>query len=123
VKLAFTVPVKPIGVNAAYKPVRWGNRVGFAKTGECLAYQDAIVLAARRAMGAQKWLSMEGRAAVNVRFYFATLGSDIDGPIKPTLDAIAKAGVVWNDNRVRELHVYKPDPDGRERVEVEVVEL
>jgi Holliday junction resolvase RusA-like endonuclease len=112
--------VKPLGVNAAYKPVRWGKRSGFAKTDEANAYALRLQLAARQAMRNRDLLS--GSLAVRIVFVHPDNRSDIDGPIKLTLDAL-EGFVYANDRQVRSLQVdYRVDKE-RPRVEVGIVEV
>lgn len=73
-------------------------------------------------------IPMEGVVAVELTFWFATIASDIDGPVKSFLDACK--GIVWNDDRqLGDLHLRKrillierPDPITGERVDVAITD-
>lgn len=124
----------PVGVNELYRPGWSGfgpkRRPAIRKSPTGEAFCARLLIAARRAWAVLRRPSLGGNedqrvpVAVTVRVAFPTFGSDIDGPLKPTLDALQGAGIVWNDNRVDELHVYRLPPDRkRPRVEVEVREV
>jgi Holliday junction resolvase RusA-like endonuclease len=115
--IRFSVPVKPIGVNETYRVVRFGKRAGLAKTREAKSYQDAIRICARRAMQRQH---PEGRPVeVVLRFAFRTSRSDIDGPIKSTLDAMN--GIVYlDDAQIQRLVIDRYTDRERPHVEVHV---
>lgn len=50
--------------------------------------------------------ALEGVVGVEIVFWFATIASDIDGPVKALLDACS--GIVWRDDRqVGDLHISK----------------
>ncbi len=111
--------VKPIGVNRAYAPARWGKRHGFRKTTEADGYQTVLQIAARRAMRGRPLLV--GMLAARIRFVHTNNRSDIDGPIKLSLDALE--GVVYsNDRQVRRLEVEYVLGESP-RVEIGVVEI
>jgi Holliday junction resolvase RusA-like endonuclease len=113
--IRFSVPVKPIGVNETYRVVRFGKRAGLTKTREAKSYQDAIRVYARRAMRRQR---PEGRPVeALLRFAFRTSRSDIDGPIKSTLDAMN--GIVYlDDAQIQRLTIDRAIDRDRPRVEI-----
>jgi len=115
----FEVPVKPLSVNQAYwnRPSGQPGR-GRIKTGDLKAYQTLIL---QYAILATRNRTIHGEVVVMLRFFFETLGADIDGPVKPTLDALQAARVFENDNRVRLLLVEKEKDPDHPRLEVEVM--
>lgn len=115
--LHFSVPVKPIGVNRTYRVVRFGKRAGLTKTKEATAYQDAVKLYARRAMKGQHPHARP--VEVSLCFAFRTARSDIDGPVKSTLDAMQ--GIVYlDDAQIQRLEVQRCVDRDRPRVEIQV---
>lgn len=120
-RIAFVVKMRPIGVNHAYVPARWGSRHGMRMTEIGHAYKATVHAAARRAMRGRAFL--EGSLAATIRFFYPDNRSDIDGAIKPTLDAMQGA-VYANDRAVRLLRevAYCVDRE-RPRVEIEVEEI
>lgn len=125
---------KPVGVNDLYQPGWSGfgprRRPAIRKSTKGMAFCARLLLAARVAWRRLRLEALGGDenqrvpVAVTIRLAFPTYASDIDGPVKPTLDALQAAGIVWNDNRVDELHVFRLPPDrARPRVEVEVREV
>lgn len=125
---------EPVGVNDLYQPGYSGfgpqRRPVIRKSEKGVAFCARLLLAARGAWRRLRLEPLGGDAkrrvpvAVTIRLAFPTYASDIDGPLKPTLDALQAAGIVVNDNRVDELHVYRLPPDReRPRVEVEVREV
>jgi Holliday junction resolvase RusA-like endonuclease len=112
----FCVPTAPVGVNATYRT----GRGRWFKSPDAEAYRAALQLAASRAMRGAK--PMTGEVEVRLLFAFATRRNDIDGAVKPSLDALERI-VYGNDRQVGALKVRKiADPDAP-RVEVEVVEF
>ena len=75
------------------------------------AAQDALITLIKQAI--QKGGEYEPcrDCAVELVYTFPTTASDIDGPIKRTLDAIQMAhkslGHTWHDNRISHLNVVK----------------
>lgn len=113
----FEVPVKPIGVNETYRVVRFGKRAGLAKTQTAKVYQEAIRLRARRAMRGEHPHSRP--VEVFLCFAFRTSRSDIDGPVKSTLDAMN--GIVYlDDAQIQRLEIHRCTDRDRPRVEVRV---
>jgi Holliday junction resolvase RusA-like endonuclease len=113
----FEVPVKPIGVNETYRVVRFGKRAGLAKTSTAKAYQDAIRICARRAMRGERPHARP--VEVFLRFTFRTSRSDIDGPVKSTLDAMN--GIVYlDDAQIQRLEIHRCVDRDHPSVEVSV---
>lgn len=126
---------KPVGVNELYQPglafAAGGMRrpvIRKSPTGEAFCHR--LLLAARKAWRGLRQTALGGDekkripVAVTIRVAHPTYGSDVDGCIKPVMDSLQHAGIVWNDNRVDELHVYRLPPDREApRVEVEVSEI
>lgn len=140
--IRFVDRCEPVTTNHGYKPglrqvARYGApggvglRAGMVLTPLGEAYKTRLAFAAHAAhRRAGRPPPLERDVVVGVRFVFPTLGTDLDGPVKFVLDAIAKgtkrhpgAGVVVNDTRVRRLVVEKADPDGSPRTEVAVAQL
>jgi len=92
-ELAFDVPMKPVSTNRGY---RIGQR-RFWKTAEFLAYTNAVKLYARRAAMVQGWKLTEHPVQVTLTFRFERSSQDVDGCVKPTLDAMQ--GVVYENDR------------------------
>jgi Holliday junction resolvase RusA-like endonuclease len=115
--IRFCVPRCAVGVNATYRVGR-GRRV--YKSPEANVYRDAVVMAAKRAMRGRDMLT--GHVEARIWFAYPTARNDIDGAIKPTLDALN--GIVWQDDRqVIRLEVDKLKDTDAPRVEIEVVEV
>ena len=126
--IRFTVPGKPVSTNQGYRHSLHRGRPSTRLSPEAQDFKARITRAARRAHQlAGNADPIEEHAVVGVRFTFPTLGSDLDGPVKFVLDAIASgsrghpgARLVVNDTRVRRLVVTKADCDGAPRTEVAV---
>ena len=129
--LCFVVPVAPVGVNASYerRSMRGGGP-GLRKTKAAIAYRDAIVTAGRAAMRGRR--PFIGPVTVSLLFVFPSRRSDLDGPIKGTLDALqltlgdgsAGAGIYSDDRQVWELgRVARAINPMMPRVEIEVRSL
>lgn len=115
--IAFTVNAKPVSTNASYRRGR-GRRL--YKTPEAEAFWGHLQAAARRAMRGAR--PMEGHLSARVQFTFDSERPDLDGPIKPTLDALQ--GIVYgNDRQIRTLLVERSLDRERPRVEVSVWEV
>jgi Holliday junction resolvase RusA-like endonuclease len=115
VNVNFTVPVNPIGVNETYRVVRFGKRAGLAKTSTAKAYQDAIRICARRAMRGERPNTRP--VEVSLCFTFRTSRSDIDGPVKSTLDAMN--GIVYlDDSQIQRLAIQRCVDRDHPRVEI-----
>lgn len=126
---------QPVGVNDLYQPglaFSGGGmrRPTIRKTAKGEAFCLRLLLAARAAWRGLRRAAFGGNekqrvpVSVSIWLAFQSYANDIDGPLKPILDSLQAAGIVWNDNRVDELHVYRLPPDpARPRVEVAVQEL
>lgn len=112
--LVFTVPGVPLSVNKLYRrggSEYWlyGHRDRFL-TSEGKAYKQKVTFLATLALK-KHGLLPAGHCAVVIQFFFPTTANDIDGPLKPMLDAMQDAGVFANDNRVvRLLAIKRKDP-------------
>jgi hypothetical protein len=127
--LRFTVPGQPVSTNQGYRTVTGrGGRPILKLSDEAGFYKAMLVNAARKAHRlAGSPPAIQEDAIVAVRFFFPTLGSDLDGPGKFVLDSVASgsrghpgARLVVNDTRVRQLIIEKADPDGQPRTVVAV---
>lgn len=98
--ITFAVAGQPCSTNHGYKPARFGKRHGFVLTDAGAAYKASLAFGARRAWMAAGRPNPLERAIVGVRFGFKTAASDIDGPLKFTLDSLQAAKLVVNDNRI-----------------------
>jgi Holliday junction resolvase RusA-like endonuclease len=115
VNIRFEVPVKPIGVNKTYRVVRLGKRAGLTKTREVRDYQAAVQIFALEAMRSARPYARP--VEVLLRFVFRTSRSDIDGPVKSTLDAMN--GIVYlDDAQIQRLEVLRCTDRERTRVEI-----
>jgi Holliday junction resolvase RusA-like endonuclease len=126
---------EPVGVNDLYQPGLaftrgGGRRATIRKTPKGEAFCLRLLVAARAAWRRLRRVALGGDASeripvsVSIWLAFPTYANDIDGPIKSCLDSLQHSGIVWNDNRVDELHVYRLPPDAaRPRVEVAVQEI
>ena len=126
---------KPVGVNELYRPGQvFGpggtRRLKIRKSEAGEAFGQRLLLAARavwRRLGLESLGGTSKRrvpVSVSIWMTFETYANDIDGPIKPILDSLQAAKIVFNDNRIDELHVYRRPPDrARPRVEVVAHEL
>jgi Holliday junction resolvase RusA-like endonuclease len=116
--VSFIVPGQPVSTNHGYRPARFGKRHGFVLTDAGEAYKARLLVAARRAwMNSGRPAALE-RAVVGVRFGFKTAASDIDGPLKFTLDSLQAGRLVVNDNRITRV-VLERIP-GEPRTEVSI---
>jgi Holliday junction resolvase RusA-like endonuclease len=112
----FSVPVAAVGVNQTYRVGR-GRKV--YKSREANRYRDAVIFAAKYAMrGREKFA---GEVEARLLFVYPTARNDIDGAIKPTLDALN--GIVWQDDRQVVRLAVEKSKAGRPRVEVAVARL
>ena len=102
----FTVPGQPVSQNLCYQRSRQG-RMFMTPVGK--NWKAKVALFARASMPDNSHL--EGPVSVEMGFYFPTRRNDLDGPIKPTLDALQPL-VFLNDRQVVRLVVTKYlDPD------------
>ena len=118
--LAFTVPVKPVGVNKRLRNIS-------LKTPEAIAYFNAVAAYGHVARKRAGWETYDGPVDVVITYYFQSERPDSDGPDKPTLDALQEsnpkvrrvgAGIIRNDKQVYDrIHRRRVDP-ARPRVEI-----
>lgn len=94
------VPVQAVATNQTYRT----GRGRFFKSPEAEAYRTRLQLAARQAMKGRQ--PFDDPVVVEIDFVFGSNRPDVDGPIKPTLDAL-EGHVYANDRQVRALHVYR----------------
>lgn len=113
----FTLEQAPVSQNQVYKKTRHGM---IYKSKEGRAYQAALNAAARAAMDGKQPLS--GDVAVGFQFYFKSRRNDVDGPLKPSLDALQE-GVFANDRCVKQVFIEKFHDPERPRVEVWAEEI
>lgn len=104
--IAVEVDINPadLAVNIRYK-----NRQYLPK--RVKDAQQEVKDAVARAIEWRGYYDPPMRCTVVLDYFFARRNSDIDGPVKRTLDAIQMAfeqhDVAWNDSQVRELIVHK----------------
>ena len=124
--LSLTVALLPsinrkdaLGINR-----RTGKLVKYAKP-DYAAKQDAVIWQVRDAVNADGWVvSGTDRYKLTVEVYFVSeLRSDLDGPLKATLDCLQRGGAIWNDNRVMALTLEKLIDAGKPRCEVLVEKI
>jgi Holliday junction resolvase RusA-like endonuclease len=114
--VSFTVQGRTVSTNQAYRR-RKGH--GLFKSAEGVDFTQRIQYAARIAMRGRELL--RGPLQVELHFWFTRDAQDIDGGIKPVLDAM-QPFVYRNDREIVSLYVEKGVDPGRPRVEVRVVE-
>lgn len=61
----------------------------------------------------------DGSVAVRIDFYYQSRRNDLDGGLKPTLDALAPH-VMLNDRQVVEIHIFKHLDREKPRAEIAV---
>jgi Holliday junction resolvase RusA-like endonuclease len=124
IRVAFTVPGDPVGVNQTY---RRSAGAGLHKSLEAVSYAQAIALAGRQAWGAQE--PMRGPVRVFLDLFFSSERSDIDGPVKALLDGLQPcrlrpprpgAGIIADDRQVATMVLRRHLDRERPRVEVQV---
>ena len=81
-----------VSTNAAY---RKNFRGGFYMSAEGKAFKAGVTLAARRAMNGKA--ATTEPVSVLIDFWFRTMASDVDGPVKLVLDALQ--GVCFKNDR------------------------
>jgi Holliday junction resolvase RusA-like endonuclease len=116
-RIAFIAPGKPVSTNATYLR---GNGRRLYKSDAAVVFATQLQMAARRAMRGAPPLT--GSLEVGVTMVFDSERPDIDGPIKPVLDAMQRI-VFANDRQVRRLTVERVVDRERPRVEVVVTEV
>lgn len=108
-----TVYHKQVSTNVGYKR---GQGRGLYKTKELKEFQQAIREECRKVCEG----APDGRCSwfVGITFYFQSNRSDIDGSIKPVLDAME--GIIFeNDNKVITLCVNKKKDASNPRTEID----
>lgn len=114
--IRFVSPGKAIGVNETYRIGRWGKRAGFMKSDAAHAYAARLAVdAVADNRGASP---LVGPVDARISFVYADRRPDIDGAIKPTLDALQGIAYV-NDRQIERLLVEKHLDAERPRVEFE----
>lgn len=115
--LTFAVAGTPISVNAMYQRGR-GKRL--FKTDVGRTYQNLVAHKAKAAMlGCMPF----GECEVSLAFYYPSRRNDVDGAIKPALDALQLGGVFPNDRLVQRLVAAKFLDKESPRLEVRVTAL
>ena len=66
---------------------------------------------------------LQGYLTVFAAFWFPTMASDIDNRIKPTLDALAHAGVYANDRQIGHVELLRAGTVGRKRKGCMLIEI
>ncbi len=125
--LRFSVPWRPVGVNALYER----HPGGVHKSDAARDFHGAVATFGRLARRRAGLATIQRPVQVDVllRFYFANERADADGPIKGALDAMQApdvrlgrvgAGIYENDNQVRDHLVQKRIDSDAPRVEIAV---
>lgn len=110
----FVVHGQPVSVNRCYRRARNG-RMFMSKEGA--DWKARVAIASVRAMNGRA--PLEGPLVVRMAFFFQSRRSDIDGPLKPTMDSLQPA-VMKNDIQVVEVHLAKGLDKELPRVEIQV---
>ena len=118
--LKYTVPIKPISINATYK--RGAGR-GFYLSDEARVFKDTLQFYGRLAATRAKHKTTENIVGVRIDFYFQSARSDIDGPIKSVLDSLQHSQIVKNDSQVKEFSVGSHIDKLAPRVEIYLAEI
>ena len=104
---------KPVSTNNGYKR---GKGKGLYKTKALKEFQQAIREECRKVWKEEP--DAEHRWFVGITFYFQSNRSDVDGSIKPVLDAME--GIIFeNDNKVVSLCVNKKKDASNPRTEID----
>ncbi len=124
--LHFTVPGKPCGVNATFT----GNwKRPFGKTREAAEFIESVAFRGLKARREAKWSTTSSPVDVAIRAVFADEKPDLDGPLKPVLDALQVtnartgrigSGIITNDRQVKAILLLRDVDRARPRVEVTV---
>lgn len=105
------INIKPLSVNQAYTGRRF-------KTDKYRAFQKEMLLLLPNVK-----IDLKKPLKINIVFGFSSKGSDIDNPVKSTLDVLQKK-FKFNDNQVQELNVKKEIvKKGSEFIELQINEL
>lgn len=116
--ITFTVPGMPISVNHLYVNLGPGRRFPSAQG---KAFKKAVSWLAVVAMKQAGYGMIISGVGVRIRFYFKTMGSDIDNCIKALLDSMT--GIVYkNDTQIIKLYAEKFKDTTNPRTEVTIYE-
>lgn len=120
------LPLPPVGINHSYQPVRRGQHLSLALTGDAIQFKaDAALLLSRgehdfSTINAIRNAKIKVPLAVEMTFYFPTMWKrDLDGGIKIALDAVFNH-LDLNDNLVVRLVANKEVDEKNPRLEVVV---
>ena len=116
--ILFTVPGMPISVNHLYVNLGPGRRFPSA---EGKSFKHAVSWLATIAMKQAGYGMIISGVGVWLKFYFKTMGSDIDNCIKAILDAMT--GIAYkNDTQILKLYAEKFKEPANPRTEVTIYE-
>ena len=105
------INIKPLSVNEAYKGRRF-------KTDKHKAFQTEFIYKLRPLK-----FNLKGKLSINLEFGFSSPLSDIDNPLKSTLDCLQKK-YGFNDRQVFEMNVKKTKVEiGKEYIDFEIKDL
>lgn len=120
------IPLPPVGINHSYQPVRRGQKMSLALTGDAIQFKaDAALLLSRgehdfSTINAIRNAKINVPLAVELTFYFASMWKrDLDGGIKIAIDAVFHH-LDLNDNLVTRLVASKDIDEKNPRLEVVV---
>lgn len=103
----------PPSVNHYWRMIVKGKRAIPILSREAREYKQSM---ASHAAGHQP---SQDPVCLTIRLYRPRKAGDIDGPLKPLLDAL-QGFLYVNDSQIVEMHVYRLDDKEAPRVEVEV---
>ena len=109
----FTVHHRQVSTNCGYKR---GKGRGLYKTRDMKAFQKAIADECRK-MWRDNDVDKDSKWYVGITFWYPSVQNDIDGAIKPTLDALQKI-VFDDDKQVVLLFVEKKRDKSNPRTEI-----
>lgn len=110
--MKLTLPLPPT-INTYWRSIVKGKRAIPILSREAREYKK------RMASLAHGSAPVSGPCALSARFYRPRRAGDVDGRIKPMLDALQGFAYV-NDSQLTELHVYNDHDPLNPRVEVEI---
>ena len=110
----FTVKGQPISVNLCYRKSRNGM-IFMSREGK--AWKALVTLCSKVAMNGSP--PAEGPLVVKIAFFYQSRRNDLDGGLKPTLDALAPF-VMKNDRQVEEIHLWTKLDPANPRAEITV---